>query len=758
MTRVISLVRILALLVVLGLLPTQSRAAEAPADKPVAGKAEVEQLVATIEDPAARQKLVAQLKLLVAADNGATEGEEGGLLPLISDQMQELSDEILATVGAFAEAGHVVDWVEQQVGDPKARNHWSDVLGKLLAVLGGGILIERLLHLALGGARRMVEARRPHNRWVRLPLAVGRWLLDLLPVAAFAATAYALLALPALRLTGDASLAAILLVTAYAAVRGGLVLAQALFMPGVTGIRVLPLDDETANYLFIWARRLTYTGVWGYFAIQALKLLGLPKSGYTFSIKMLGLVLTTLLIILVLQNRHTVARWIRSQGHATGLSGKVQALRNRLADIWHILAALYIVASFAIWALQVKGGFEFVVRASLLSVLILVAGNVLGNALGRLVERAFAIGEELRRQFPQLEGRANRYLAIMHNVVRGAVALGILLGIAQAWGANTLAWLGSELGRHLLASGLSIFAVLVGALIVWELLNSSIERYMAQTDQDGNAVERSARARTLLPLLRHVVMGVLLVLVVLIVLSELGVNIGPLLAGAGVVGVAIGFGSQKLVQDVITGAFILFENTIAIGDTVKIGDHTGTVEGMTIRTMRLRDVNGQVHTLPFSNVTTITNMSRDFGGYLFDFGVSYREDVDQVIAVLRQLGDELRQDAEIGATVIEPIEIFGVDRFTDSAVVIRGRLKTLPGKQWAIGREFNRRVKNRFDALAIEMPYPSSTIYFGEDKEGRAAPAHIRLERGGAPPPAQPQAQPAAAAAEIPIGEPVRID
>jgi small conductance mechanosensitive channel len=415
------------------------------------------------------------------------------------------------------------------------------------------------------------------------------------------------------------------------------------------------------------------------------------------------------------------------------MPGTLKGMRNRLADVWHILASAYIIATFCVWALQVSGGFAFIVRASLLTMVIIAAANLLANVLAALVDRAFAISADLRSQFPHLEARANRYLAIMRNVVRCVVVLGAALALGQAWGANTLTWLGSDVGRRIVSSTLLIATVIVGALIIWEQVSLSIERYLSKTDADGVTVTRSSRTRTLLPLLRHVIMMFLLVLVVLIVLSELGLNIAPLLAGAGVIGVAIGFGSQKLVQDVITGAFILFEDTIAIGDVVKIDDHAGVVEGMTIRTIRLRDGNGQVHTMPFSSIKTVTNMSRDFGCHLFEIGVAYREDVDQVMAAIRQLGDEMQSAPDIGRNILSAIEVFGIDRFTDRAVIIQGKLTTPPNKQWEVGREFNRRLKKRFDELGIEMPYPTTTLYFGADKEGDAPPAHLRLERRADP-------------------------
>jgi small conductance mechanosensitive channel len=694
---------------------------------PTINKVEVEHLISTIEDPEARQKLVGELKLLTAADKAGPETEEPGLLSLISDKIEELSDDVLEAAAALGDVGHLVDWLGRQAGDPKLRALWANILGKLAAALCGGLIIEWLVKLSLHRPRRWLESRRTANRWLRVPLVVGRGGLDLVPIAAFILAAHIVQSIPILAQSGDAHQATFMVMMAYALARFLLVLVQAVIVPGSSGIRLLPFDDETAAYLFIWARRLTFTGVWGYFFIQAMKLLGLPKSGYNFSLKMLGLVVATLLVILVLQNRQSVSIWIRRRGTNVSLSGKIEGLRNRLADVWHVLASLYIIASFAIWALQVKGGFDFVVRASVLTLIILIAANLLVGTLARLVERAFSISDDLRRQFPQLELRANRYLIVMHNVTRVTVILLTLLALAQAWGANTLAWMASDIGRRLIASTVSIVAVLIGALIIWELVNASIERYLARTDADGRMLERSARVRTLLPLLRNVVMVVLIVVVALILLSELGINTEPFLAGAGVIGVAIGFGSQKLVQDVITGAFILFENTIAVGDTVKIGDHTGTVEGMTIRTMRLRDATGQVHTLPFNSVASVINLSRDFGFHVFELGVSYREDIDAVIAVIKESGKAMQEDAEIGSSIIDPIEVFGIDKFTDSAVIICGRFKTLPGKQAAVGREFNRRIKQRFDAEGITLPYPSTTLYFGEDQQGKVPPIPVQM-------------------------------
>jgi small conductance mechanosensitive channel len=205
----------------------------------------------------------------------------------------------------------------------------------------------------------------------------------------------------------------------------------------------------------------------------------------------------------------------------------------------------------------------------------------------------------------------------------------------------------------------------------------------------------------------------------------MGVDLAPLLATAGVIGIAIGFGSQKLVQDVINGMFILFQDTISVGDFVEVGGHGGTVERMSVRTIELRDVSGTVHTIPFSEITTVKNWAKEFGYAVLDVSVTYREDVDQVMEVLRQIGAELEADPEVGQFMLEPIDVWGVEALADSAVLIKGRIKTKPLKQFYVKRQFNRLMKRQFDELGIEMPSRHQVVLLGHDKAGLAAPSGV---------------------------------
>ncbi|MDX1711498.1 MAG: mechanosensitive ion channel [Rhodovibrionaceae bacterium] len=302
-----------------------------------------------------------------------------------------------------------------------------------------------------------------------------------------------------------------------------------------------------------------------------------------------------------------------------------------------------------------------------------------------------------------------------------------VLALMEVWGLGAFGWLASDFGRALGGRILTIVLIVVLALVFWEIVSAFIERFLRQrSSSDGTS---SARLLTLLPLIRNVVRLALAVLVTLIVLSELGIDIGPLLAGAGVVGLAIGFGAQTLVKDVITGVFILVEDAMSVGDWVDVGGVSGGVESMTIRSVKLRDLNGVVHVIPFGEIAKVTNMNREFGYALMDIGVAYREDVDEVSEVLKTIGEEIKEDETFGPLIEGDLEVFGLQNLGDSAVEIRVRLKTKPLRQWGVRREFLRRTKKRFDELGIEIPFPHQTLYFGEDKKGGAPPAHVRVEQ-----------------------------
>jgi small conductance mechanosensitive channel len=275
------------------------------------------------------------------------------------------------------------------------------------------------------------------------------------------------------------------------------------------------------------------------------------------------------------------------------------------------------------------------------------------------------------------------------------------------------------LGR-ITASSLRFIAMLavafVASRIVSRLIQSLNIRVIAAMKRGaaGAEEELEKRASTLIGMIRKAAVLAIWVLALIMALQELGFDIGPLLAGAGVLGLAVGFGGQNLVRDVIAGLFMLLENQIRVNDVVIINGTGGLVEEVNLRTTVLRSLDGTVHIFPNGTISTLSNMTREFSFYVFDLGVAYKEDTDRVVEVIRQVGQELQETEEYGPSMLAPVEVLGVDKLADSAVVIKGRFKAQPMRQWAVGREFNRRIKRRFDELGIEIPFPHRSIYFGE--------------------------------------------
>jgi len=237
--------------------------------------------------------------------------------------------------------------------------------------------------------------------------------------------------------------------------------------------------------------------------------------------------------------------------------------------------------------------------------------------------------------------------------------------------------------------------------------------------------EFQKRTTTLGNIVRYALISIIVAISGITVLREVGIDIGPILATAGIGGLAIGFGAQSLVKDVISGFFILMEDQIRVGDVVEIGGKSGSVEKISLKTTVLRDLAGNVHYVPNGQISVVTNMTKEYSRYVFEIGVAYKEDVDEVMEIIKKIDEEMRHDPEFKDDILEPIEVLGVDQFADSAVIIKARTTTLPIKQWRVAREFNRRIKKRFDELKIEIPFPHVTVYMGEGKDGQAPPLRI---------------------------------
>ncbi len=273
--------------------------------------------------------------------------------------------------------------------------------------------------------------------------------------------------------------------------------------------------------------------------------------------------------------------------------------------------------------------------------------------------------------------------------------------------------------------------IVIAAFIATRAANTLVKKVkttiidrIKKTEVSLPAIEVDKRADTISSLLKKIISVLIWAAAGLMILDQLGFDPKPFLAGAGIVGLAVGFGAQNLVRDVIGGFSMIMENQIRVGDVAVLNGTGGLVEAIHLRTTVLRGLDGTVHIFPNGTINSLSNMTREYSYYLFDIGVAYKEDVDRVMGILKEIGNEMVRDKDFKDLILEPLEILGLDQFRDSDIMIKARIKTLPIQQWTVGREMNRRIKKRFDAEKIEIPFPHRTFYFGE----ASIPVSLKME------------------------------
>ncbi|MFP4257670.1 MAG: mechanosensitive channel protein [Desulfovermiculus sp.] len=497
-----------------------------------------------------------------------------------------------------------------------------------------------------------------------------------------------------------------------------------LFSSRYAGLRLVPISDTEAEYWNHCLARLSgFVGYGLLFIVPVISKIvsGAVGQGISLIIMLLAFVYV---LRIVLKNRIKLRDALNQRAHKTSL-GISRVSLQFLARSWHLAAIGYFLAILIITIIRPGDALSVVMLATVKTLVYTGIGLLLSGILSQLIGRRITLSEELRHKLPLLEKRLNSYIPNALKVVRAFILVGVVLFILDAWGLYDLSgWYASPGGRGLAGKIFSVAVILVFAMAVWITLASVIEHYLNPRTGSG---EPTARAKTLISLFRNALAITLILMTVMIVLAEIGINIGPLIAGAGVIGLAIGFGAQKLVQDIITGVFIQVENAMNTGDVVTVGGITGVAERLSIRSVGLRDLSGTYHIVPFSSVDTVSNFMRDFAFHVGEYGIAYRENIDEAVSHLRAAFDELAADEEFKDQILAPLEVSGVTALADSSVNIRVRIMTAPGMQWAIGRAYNRLVKIHFDAAGIEIPFPHTTMYFGQDKDGTAPPAYVHM-------------------------------
>ena len=339
------------------------------------------------------------------------------------------------------------------------------------------------------------------------------------------------------------------------------------------------------------------------------------------------------------------------------------------------------------------------------------------RAIRRLADRMEDEDREHVKDIERWAGQLTSFVRHAIEAVAGVAAVIIILRGVGFEGLPRLSW--EDVVVWLTGPGIRIILVLAGSYAVTRVAHLLIERLHLFVTSAGEGpateiAERKKRAETLRYILSGAVSTLIMIIAVLIVLRELGVDITPIITTAGIGGLAVGFGAQNLVRDIISGFFVLLEDQVRVGDVATINGKTGVVEAIRLRTIVLRSLNGTVHVIPNGAITELSNLTKDYSYAVLDVDVAYKENVDSVMEVLEEIGAELCNDPEHSKNLLGPLEIFGVDSLGDSAVTVRTRIKTVPITQWGITRELRRRIKNTFDAKGIEIPFPHVSIYMGE--------------------------------------------
>lgn len=498
---------------------------------------------------------------------------------------------------------------------------------------------------------------------------------------------------------------------------------RVVFYKTFSGLRFLPGKDATAQHWYNCLSTLINVIGYGYLVVVPLVAHYLNYALSQAVATVIALVSFIYGVSMVLRNRrHVRVQLNTASSHAK--SNTARLFLRFLAYFWHWIALGYFVMLLVMMLLEANNGLPYVLRGTLYTILIIGGGLLASGVITQIIGHRINLPRDWRRRMPGFEKRINTYIPLLLRSVHFVILMLVIFGVLSAWDTIDLsAWLKSEAGKAFADKWIGALIILFVAAVVWMVLAGMIEHRLSPETGSGKP---SARAETLLSLFKTGLAVVVGIITAMMVLSQLGVNIGPLIAGAGVLGLAIGFGSQKLVQDIITGIFIQIENAMNTGDVVTVDGITGTAEHISIRTVSIRDVSGTYHIIPFSNVTTVSNYMRGYAYHKEEYGIAYNEDIDEAVTQLKAAFEELAE-GEHKQKILEPITVAGVTELGPSAVKIRVLIKTTPGGQWAVGRAYNRLVKVYFDRAGIEIPYPHTTLYFGQHKDGDAPPANMRI-------------------------------
>ncbi|MXV36959.1 MULTISPECIES: mechanosensitive ion channel family protein [unclassified Saccharibacter] len=721
---------------------------------------EAQRLLSVLNNPQERDQFARTLSLMAraappastsASSPSSTPTLDKSLLPDLHSGFNSLRNQVWRDIGHFFSLFNDVRYVgieaHKQLSSPSARAAIISTLTKTALIFiiglaleyGASVLLRRPVHYLTSQAFRRDTLKRSDTSpdlsgsttgednekteelraadqrrqaetvrfLARIPYACGFFGLKIAPIAVFYLLSLgAFLLIPWDQTGGDVFMN---IVNIYAVTRCLYLCGETILAPHASTIRLLPVMDTTARLLTRWWKYLIIPLA----LIVVLTCLGdnrfiiLPR-GADALIRIIVFIEHLLIAVFIWRVRHIVSRFL-TPNRTTAHTVSFWSVLGAIARLWWIPALLLDVSLWTVWAAQLPGGYHWIIRATLATIATLVLFRIVAIMVYGAQNTLFRLKPSLVQRFPDLQKRADRYYPMTRRLLTAILIAITAVTIANIWGLPSYGFfLHNPLGNHIFVTLLILLTAAISAVLIWEGINLFLLQQLAHFEQNG-MLSRATRLKTVLPIIRTVMLALIIIIVTVTTLSQMGINVTPLLTGAGIMGAAIAFGSQSLVKDFITGFFMLVEDAIQVGDWVTTSGVSGTVENLSIRTVRIRDSNGDLHIIPFSSVNSITNTARGYNKIVIKQQLALSEDFARVVALMSDVVTEMRQDDTFGPMILSDYTDLGVDDSGGSGAILVGSILTQPMMKWKVKREFNRRISNRFASEGIN--FYTSTSY-----------------------------------------------
>ncbi|WP_084712153.1 mechanosensitive ion channel family protein [Tanticharoenia sakaeratensis] len=735
---------------------------------------EAQQLLDVLNDPKQRDAFVHTLTLMTRGLPATTTTPSAAtqkIEPVLDLGLTSLRHQAVVYaqnfLGIFANLAIVLRWARVQIADPTARHMIFEAFTGAFAIILVALIVEYGLVFALRGPlvrltqraqareirrerktdatvnaasggddsrqiraddqRRQVETLR---FLARIPYAFGHFLLKILPVAAFLGIVCAATWLISWSARGTT--VTLILAESYAVARMLYLFVETGLAPRSPTIRLIPAGNATAHLVTRWWNVLVAAPA----VVVCLSMLGevfeLSPRGTEAMIRAIVLAEHIMIAAFIWRIRHIVASAL--QPSSAG-AHSIWNFIGTAARLWWIPAIFLDISLWFVWAAQLRGGYMWIWRTTGITIGILVVSRVLAVLLYGWQDHFFRVNPALAARMPELQQRADRYYPFARAALTGSLIFLTIVAITEAWGLHTVEFfLRNTFGSRLLGAAITMIVAVTVAVAVWEIVNVLLNRQLNRFESSNQAT-RATRLRTVMPIMRTVLLAVIVIIVTVTTLSQIGINVTPVLTGAGILGAAIAFGSQSLVKDFITGFFMLVEDAIQVGDWVTTGGVSGTVENLSIRTVKVRDIDGDLHIIPFSSVSSIANTARGYNQIVVRQQVDLSENLPRVVAIMAGVVKEMREDPIFEPMIYSDFNDLGVDQSDSGGATLLGAIRTAPMMKWKVKREFYRRVANRFAAASVKFYTPTS--YYTTPP---GVPMHVLGEQPGAPADAHPKA------------------